>query len=157
MLLMLSLTGCVSSSLIQGTKTTSATVFYPENAWRNPANNRFIISGYRTPNASDRVACYIDIPPAIIQKLSNDQNQIILSRCVYLSQDDTLSLDVRDGGVPSDYVSVPTKRVQGVVVSVARKTEYHPSTMLALPATVVLDVVTLPIQIPAAKSLSKIQ
>lgn len=148
------LTGCFTSAALRETQGYKSRDFYPRSIAWNQAEESFAIVGVRSKGANI-VPAHVVVPEAFLLRLTSPEGEIRLSDLKKLSPDEVRQLRVVDGPVPKGFVEVVHEPEGGVVLNQGR-TVFRPTPLLILPATLVIDVVTLPIAIPLLNSLENV-
>jgi len=140
----------VSSMQIEGYAT-----FYPDSIWLSNDGKTVGFLGSAS-NEKGREVSYILIPRNDLARLGADKGIVAMSDLARVSNSGEIILRIHKGSIPNGF-----SRLGGVTkgespVSIKTTAPSNPGAILLLPITIVVDVVTLPIQIPAMNNLSKI-
>jgi len=146
--------GCFTNAVITESKKYKSADFYPDAIWWNASTSTFAILGKRTASQST-IRCHVLIPDADLAKVKNAQGEVHLSDLRNLPHDEVQRLKLVDGPPPAGFVKLSADPSSQVVLD-RGKNVIRPGRLLLLPFAIVIDVVTLPIAIPLAVSLSGI-
>ncbi len=146
--------GCITSSAINEATTTTSAYFFPEQVWRDSLSREFIVAGFKpTETGGGKISCFVRIPASKLSKLKDEKDDILLSR---IGSRGVAHLKLEVGPVPENYILVPSTPMAGLISITDEKKTVHPTRFVAIPFTIVLDVVTLPAQLVVGAGLSGI-
>lgn len=153
-LLPMFLAGCFTSAALQETHVYKSKDFYPNTIAWDKEHAEFAIVGVRSHN-NRSTPCHVVVPEATLLKLKSGADEIRLSDLKKLSSEEVHQLRLIDGPPPPNFVILAHEPAPGVVLNQGR-TVFRPTPLLLLPATIVIDVVTLPVALPLLHSLDNV-
>lgn len=146
--------GCITSSAINEATTTTSAYFFPEQVWRDSSSNEFLITGFKpTETGGGKIPCFVRVSTSKLKEFRDEKNEILLSR---IGSRGVAELRLEIGPVPEGYVLVPSTPMAGLISITDEKKTVHPTRFAVVPFTIVLDVVTLPVQLVVGAGLSGI-
>ena len=126
----------------------------PLRAWASETD--IAISGYRYTKKKKKVECYIILPIEILDRIKNDQDQVALSQLKEIRTEELSKVDIVDKQVPSGFRPLTKEENIGHSIYADKHLNVNPQYTLALPFTLVFDVITLPVQIAFTAGMSDV-
>ena len=153
-LIPLLLPSCFTSMAVSSMKTTDYVTFYPDSIWLSSDGRTVAFLGW-VSNHRDRMISHILIPRNDLAQLGDDKGAVSMSDLIRMNSSDERPLKIQNGSIPKGFSRVGGATKKDSHVSIRTVTLSNPGAILLLPLTIVVDVVTLPLQIPVMYRMSE--
>lgn len=154
-LIPLLLPSCFTSMAVSSMQTKGYTAFYPDSIWLSNDSRTVAFLGWVSDDRG-RMVSHILIPRNDLARLGADKGVVAVSDLARVSISGERVLKIQNGSIPKGFSKIGGATKGDSHVSIRTVTPSNPGAILLLPVTIVVDAVTLPVQIPVINSMSKL-
>jgi uncharacterized protein YceK len=149
------LPSCFTLMTLSSMQTQGYTTFYPDSIWLSNDGRTFAFLGW-VSNDKNKMVSHILIPRNDLARLGTNKGVVAVSDLARVSISSERVLKIQNGSILKGFSKVGGVTKGDSHVSIKTVTPSNPGAILLLPVTIIVDAVTLPVQIPVINSMSKI-